>query len=193
MSFRAAVELYDFCETDEGRRLGASGWQFIAGRDGAMTLWHFAKSIETIRTAHLDRRLYPILVGLVDFSKTREAEREFKKLFPEFYDVRLAVAHAGEIAADMEHAVIGPSSKLGINIDAGASVWMSNCFVGRSFTVTFEKQILSYPLTRESLAALDRIKRIFFSAFVEADKELTGRASGGPSDPGALASPQPQD
>jgi hypothetical protein len=49
-SFHAAINLYDFCENEPGRTLGAYGWQQIAGRDGAMTIWHFYTAMEEIRS-----------------------------------------------------------------------------------------------------------------------------------------------
>ncbi len=176
-AFRSAVQLFDFCQTEYGRKIGG-GWQTIAGRDGANTLWHVGKSMETIR-ARLQKTACPTLVSLVDFSQTREAIRQFKAAFPEFYGLRIALAHSGEISADMHHGVSGPLSKLGITFNAGSTTFFENCFVGRSFAATFEGKLLSYDISMDSLNQLDRIKKIFFSAFVGAAEELTRRSSSG--------------
>jgi hypothetical protein len=180
-TFNSAIQLFDFCQTEDGRRIGG-GWQFIAGRDGAMTIWHIGQSMQTIR-ARLNKLECPVLVDLIDFSHTREALRQFKASFPEFYDLRIAVAHSGEIFGDMEHAVKGPYSQMGLKINEGASTWFQSSFVGRSFVNTFEGKLLSYELSKASFDELNRIKKLFFLAFAGASEELAKRASSGAANP----------
>jgi hypothetical protein len=75
------------------------------------------------------------------------------------------------------------SNRLHQQINEGASAWFQSSFVGRSFVATFEGKLLSYELSQASFDELNRIKRLFFSAFVGASEELARRASSGAAGP----------
>src|SRR3569833_2171982 len=66
----------------------------VAGRDGAISVWNFAKAYES--TAEIGKRI-PTLLSHADVSKFREARKLLKQEFPKHDKVRHAVAHAGEI------------------------------------------------------------------------------------------------
>lgn len=165
-AFRAALRLFDFCETEEVEKIGAAGWKYIAGRDGCMTIWHIGKLMETIRGL-LQKPTCPVLVEFVDFSLTRRAVREFKASFPEFYDLRIAVAHSGEMYGDLKHAIKGPISiegplsEFGFLFDRSIPTLFQSLFLGRSFVSSFEGKLVSYELSKKSSDELSRIKALF--------------------------------
>jgi hypothetical protein len=75
----------------------ARPWVFVAGRDGAMSIYHFAKSMEGMM-AFLGQ--CPTVLDKVDRTKLRSARKMLRELFPDFEAVRHAVAHAGELMKD---------------------------------------------------------------------------------------------
>jgi hypothetical protein len=68
------------------------GWPVVAGRDGAMSIYHFGRII-----AGIDETLAkaPILARSVDATLRRAARKSFQSAFPDFVDARDAVAHSG--------------------------------------------------------------------------------------------------
>jgi hypothetical protein len=95
-----------------------SGWQSIAARDGAMTIYHFGCTVEAIK-ASLPR--CPTLNAGVDHSNLRMARKLFESHFPGYKDIRHVVAHTAEFAATIDDKEIhSHKGRLKISNDSGS-------------------------------------------------------------------------
>lgn len=170
--FEAALSLYDFCIRNP---MGSnSAWQYIAGRDGAMTIWHFYEAMERVRKS-LDARKYPVLTSLIDFEPIRKAVADLKAAFPAFEQLRHSVAHSGDaIVAHEKHGAINPKiPEMTIN----GKMFISTGFINDHFTNTFDGKLQSYELSVSSLAAIDLAMTTFLSGFAPAAEKLMKDAS----------------
>lgn len=174
--FRSALSLYKFASSEQVRQAGGDNWKwtFIAGRDGAMTIYHFGTLFELISSA-LGRA--PTLLSLVDRRKIRTARQQFRDRFPQFDDVRHSTAHAAEFLHNAEeHMVTGPIEFYGISIPEGAHVFMASTFVRDRFTSVIDGKFASYEMSDETASALDDVATLLASAFERADEILDQRA-----------------
>jgi hypothetical protein len=189
ISFMAAAELFEvnlydsLFQPDGAYKKRALSWMWVACRDGAMSIYHFGKALEGIMS-YLGQ--CPTVLEMTDRKLVRVARKRLRELFPNFEAVRHAVAHAGELMNDPEtkrrHAVKADNLKLleGLSVQSDslniAQVNIVQVLSGRKFTNTFEGKVQSYEISRETLDALIDVKRIFYSAFREAEAELARRA-----------------
>ncbi|MDX0478743.1 hypothetical protein GOC75_12265 [Sinorhizobium medicae] len=165
--FGSAVSLFNFCN-----QFGldvTSRWQFVAARDGAMSIYHVAKAIEGIRACFRD---CPTYKEAVDHSKLREAAKELHVTFPGYDQLRHAIAHNAELRRNVEHAsknaTQGPFEDFGVAIDAGSSVSIGNGLNGNKFFTSIEGVMASYEISYGSLRALSKILDIFENGFIPA-------------------------
>jgi hypothetical protein len=175
--FAAAIHLFDFCEKNIEQNKDASAnlrrvvlwqsWQKLAGRDGAMTIFHFGKALAG---AGMTLGSCPTIRRGLDATKLRSARKLFNQKFPRNEDARHAVAHAGElwstpakvdknIAREPRHM----AEFMGCGID---ELVVRDSFVGGRFTNTFEGKVISYELNRLTLSDLEHVKYEFYSAFL---------------------------
>ena len=167
--FFHAVALFDIAGANAQRVMSAQPinrvmfdrfvqWQFIAARDGAMTIFHFAKSLDALKASVGD--CAPVS-GHIDHNDFRAARRKFREAFKDFEPVRHAVAHSGELAKNAKsrarNAFSGNHSGPGIEIEGSTGVMINSQLVGRTFTNTYEGKIVSYDLSWENWAILDGI------------------------------------
>src|SRR5947207_15098806 len=111
-------------------------WLYVAGRDGALTIFHFGKAICQIRNVIFES--CPVLASHLDRNAFRSVVVSFDKTFPSWEAVRDAVAHHAELHIDPltaeEHSVRGPLSIPGLTqIGTAASRSIRNVLVGRRF------------------------------------------------------------
>lgn len=162
--FSEALALFDFCQVQADAFTGGKlrdpefsrirGWQRIAARDGAMTIFHFGKTLEGINSS---RRYLPTVFASVDRQRQGEAIKFLREHFVHWERLRHAVAHAGEIWKDL------PSFEE--TAGAGKRATVRNFLSGRKLTFSFQGNWVSYELSQTSLDALVLIKREQFSAF----------------------------
>ena len=135
------------------------GWQGVAARDGAITIFNFAKALISIKTA---RQKCQSIRDHVCGPNLEDLLRIFGNHFRDYDLVRQATAHAGELTRSpelMEKSFAeGPFDNHGIRMEAGTSASVSGIF-GRDVVVTKEGQILSYRIDHESLEVLVRVLR----------------------------------
>ena len=151
----------------------ASGWMTIAARDGAMTISHFAASMEAVKRA-LHR--CPTLMPMVEASHFRTANRLFLARFRDFKEVRHSVAHSADLTKDRQtwerhatrHAYEGPPG--GINIGEGARGMVQDSLQGRLFTTTYQGRVVTYELSDESALHLREVEQEFYKPFHETEK-----------------------
>jgi hypothetical protein len=149
-----------------------SGWQSIAARDGAMTIYHFGCTVEAIK-ASLPR--CPTLNAGVDHSNLRMARKLFESHFPGYKDIRHVVAHTAEFAATIDDKEIhSHKGRLKISSDSG-SVSMevsdqsaSTQFLGNlcdnTYFITFEGRIHKYEISHATAEKLVSVKKRVFSS-----------------------------
>lgn len=96
-NFMAAKELADHCGFYRMTELHDTSkfeeWQKAAARDCVMSLYHFGRTIEGI-----DKSLSNIdeIRKLIDTKKLKEQRKKFLSAFPDFIDMRNAIAHSAE-------------------------------------------------------------------------------------------------
>lgn len=179
-SFEAALRLIEYSEVQimaahERRRIANeslptqelmnsvrlyNGWSYIAARDGAMTLYHFEKALG-VATSNL--KLVGALSALMDWPAIEKTKSDFKKLFPKAKAMRHAIAHVGELTQDRLSKDKNFAKVKAVN-EAGAEIIQRFYFenlVGRTYTVTKDKEMLSYSLTAESFERLSSIREQF--------------------------------
>lgn len=165
--FEAAVSLFNFSSMFPHEITG--NWQFVAARDGAMSIYHFAKTIEGVRAAFGD---CPTYRSAVDHRKLRAATKDIEVSFPGFEKLRHALAHNAELRRSHEHAAQnatkGPFDNFGIKIEGEGSVTIGNGLNGNKFFTSIDGIMASYEISRDSLASLQRIHATFESGFIPA-------------------------
>jgi hypothetical protein len=174
-SFRAAVALFDFSRAQVIRAIKSQEerktiskdireWQFIAARDGAMSIYHIGKVLKEIYPL-LNK--CPTILARTDRHSLRITRKKFLSFFPNFENIRHSSAHAAEYAADTtgKHAITGPISHSIIQAGSGAKITIAGALNDREFVSTFDGKIQSYEISDLTLAKLTKIKQEFYSAF----------------------------
>lgn len=184
--FEAALALFEYSgvlmatQPQSPTARWARQWQFIAGREGALTIYHLGKIIENIG-ANFPR--CPTVLNLIDRDALRTARRRMDELFPKFVALRHAVAHAAELMRDAEttkaNAVTGPIEIApGFIIGEGMKVFISSGLINREFTCTIDGEAQSYEIGRSTLDGLTEVRIEIYTAFlpVELKRELRPQA-----------------
>ncbi|MBX9593050.1 MAG: hypothetical protein K2X46_01705 [Roseomonas sp.] len=139
-------------------------WSFVAARDGAMTIYHFGKALELVRSL----KNMPTLRSLVNVTELREAGREFNSKFPLYEKIRHAVAHSAErLRRDkrIKHSFSGTMSAGGIYIENSQNVRISSNLYDREFGYTVEGVYVSYSVSHETYSQLAMIQQRVWRAF----------------------------
>jgi hypothetical protein len=133
-------------------------WATIAGRDGAMTIYHFAKTLEAIRKfAFLD---CPTFKARVDHQHLRIAQKLFAQWFPDFLHVRHAVAHSAELMKNLK-------SK---QRHASGGTWtIRDMYSGTKFINTFDGRECTYDMSVKTLSHLKKVQDACYIPFLTFD------------------------
>jgi hypothetical protein len=176
-SFADAIHLSDFCQqnlekaktesVDKRLLMRWRSWRRLAGRDGAMTIFHFGKSIEG---AGKTLGACPTVLRGLDKSKLRSAKKMFADLFPNYEVIRHAIAHEGELwstPTKMEKNIVNKPENMGSLSGLGIdTLIIRGSFIKDYFTSTIGGRVYSYDLSRATLANLEHVKFEFYSAFL---------------------------
>jgi hypothetical protein len=176
--FLLAVYLYEYCQTagwelrNDWQKMERSlwttgGWQQMAARDGALTIYHFGRAIEGLRESF---RGCPALSDRVDHKKIREAYKSFKSGFPDFIEIRTAVAHVADFSGTTQkkffHSVKGLFKAKWFSSDSPAGItWLPGNMNDHTFAVTLEGKAYTYDLSLQNASQIRDIKLQIFSAF----------------------------
>jgi hypothetical protein len=171
--FGAAVGLFLFCEKESKKQItnpqfadNLNRWQLIACRDGAMTIYHFYKSMQAVRRS---MKVCPTIMKSADHESLRDANRIFEFYFPTFAKIRHAVGHSGEIMKDRKnferHAFSGSYEGPGIKIEQAKNVILADNLQEDRFTITYDGQVLTYDINILTYIKLGTIAAIFFRGF----------------------------
>jgi hypothetical protein len=83
-------------------------WEDMAGRDAAMTVFHFGKALAAIRAGLSD---LPSIKGDVEHTRLRAAAKRLRRDFPNFEKTRNGIGHRAELTASVaslrEHSANG--------------------------------------------------------------------------------------
>lgn len=153
------------------------GWPVIAARDGAMSIYHFAKTLNNIDNV-LARM--PSLAAKTDRTKRKEARNMLRESFPDHIDARDAVAHAADKASmrEKEGHSIKDDFDIG-NIRARtAGKKMSAAIVDflhdNTYTCSWEGKLVSYKIDIESLKKIAAIRDLFYDSFPSVHTNSSG-------------------
>jgi hypothetical protein len=185
--FEADVQLYEFsAEQNTKARLSfegdpsdknadatlelMDGWPVIAARDGALSIYHFRRTIDGIDET-LART--PSLAGMVDAAARKSARKMFQAAFPDFTNVRDAVAHSGDKSRTKdkreEHAFRGEwqNSQMAFLHGDGTpiEVTLVDVLNNRQYSNTWEGRVISYEISLASLEKLAAIRGEVYRAF----------------------------
>jgi hypothetical protein len=167
--FRAIVTLFDFCGDPGPERVANLPYahlRLVAARAGAMSIYHFVKSIEAINK-QIGR--CPTLRVRIDHRKKRVANKLLNSRFPRFDAVRHAVAHAGELAKSPEkrevNSVEGPYNFAGIEFGKGSKIFFQNMLLDRIYANTFKGKVESYEISQATYNALVSVRVRYYDAF----------------------------
>ena len=170
--FEAALNLFDISR--EQRRSEALGvqsghWMFIAARDGAMTIYHFANTLQYIRSL---LRSCPTIKALVNAPSLRKTTELFQTQFPHVKTMRHALAHSAELSRSPKHfkknSFKGDYEGFGVSIKH-SSVMMKDNLQDRNYVNTFNGEIVSYEVSSTTLNHLNAAKNSFYSSFGQID------------------------
>jgi len=154
--FASALTLFDHCQAELKLKHSTLSpyfkWQFIAARDGAISIYHFGKTYEKLRAIIKGN---PAMFSRVDEANLKESGKLLRALFPKFEAVRHAVAHAGDLDEVQNAASIPGRVK---------TLIMRNVLSGNEFQNTFDVEIQSYSISQESLYGLNKVAEILVSS-----------------------------
>lgn len=179
--FASALALFDLCEREikvldaereydkkikrHDRRQQFMGlysqlisWLGIAARDGAMTIWHFSKAIQTARAL---ANKCPTMQASLDRPRIKSAFTIFNCHFTCPQQIRDSVAHEFDASKVIEESYIGHGVAL---LGQGSS--LHGIIYGRSYATTYKGKVISYELSQRSLDVLVKTESEFFAAFV---------------------------
>lgn len=168
--FYAAIELFDYSEihlkpgfenipatpppSPSMRPNFPMKWEFIAARDGAMTIYHFKKTMKAIRGSV---GAAPSLLEQVDTEKLKLASNLLDSYFPRADKLRDLVAHAAE-------TTIKPFAPNTTN-EQRPNVLVLHSLAGRRYTSDYRGETFSYELSEASMGKLNSVKLRIFEGF----------------------------
>ena len=164
INFEAALALFDFCGAIRAAsgvppqgplsdRIMLMSWRFLAARDGAMTIFHFGKTLQAIRRFGFSN--CPTFKAKLDHAQLRIGEKLFRQWFPDFEKVRHSVAHSAELSRDskshMRNSVRG--------------VLIRDVLNERNFQNSYAGRVLSYDIDTTTLLHLKSVRNRVYAAF----------------------------
>jgi hypothetical protein len=174
--FEFAIALFEF-STEEYRnkfhkiapeKLSKyNGWRFIAGRDGAMSLYHFRQAMKHANSwAQKDG----ILSKHIDRATIKSATVKFDDRFPHIDKIRDSVSHSSDLLRTekeiRENFVSATFRRADMpQIEREVELVHNDHFNERLFVTYFKKQQFSYELSEASLYILQEVENLFFSAY----------------------------
>jgi hypothetical protein len=178
-SFEAALKLFEYSarqiRTQERRSrvLPFRRWQFMAARDGAMSIYHFAWAFQGLADS---LRECDYVLTRLDPQVLKNCRRQISKGFPNFERVRHAVGHASEKARNpnkhLLHGFSGSYRKNGLDLRRVKNYVITDHLYRRTYANTWDGKIESYKLNSVSLKNLSAIRNIIFDALDDVASNL---------------------
>lgn len=178
--FHAALQLFDYSK-DHIRKIPPQerrdnpeykmfrNWLFLACRDGAMTIYHFAKTLTGIR-GRLNE--VPTFASKLKHHELKIAEKLFKSKFPDFENMRHALAHIAELIETKEafeaNAFSGSSRGVtSVDMKDVKNIMITEDLMDRTFTMTIEGRLVRYEISQRTHDKLRRIEKMTAESFYE--------------------------
>lgn len=137
-------------ELERDERL-TRNWPFMAAREALGALYNFHWALKRLSSLAEQPEIAAALRSPKAIDK---ALKEFEKTFNKALLARHAASHRAEIVSTPEkNAHNGALSNSTIRKPKGASLIMSDCLMGRTYTGTRKGEILKFDVTWESYAA----------------------------------------
>ncbi|GGA54775.1 hypothetical protein [Pelagibacterium lentulum] len=146
-------------------RLRLMTWTLAAARDGVLNIFHFGKTVSAINAG----------MKCVPGYWSDDIQKRFKTInqkmtehFPRFEGTRHAATHLAEffqIEQTRKHAVAGPYRGNDFKIGNESSLMLQDVLMGRAYTTTFGGKVLSCEISEKSLAQLQEIRGLVYTAF----------------------------
>jgi hypothetical protein len=141
-------------------------WRLIAARDGAMSIYHFAKAMDGANTWAFRSQSF---AAKIDKGRLCDAFKLLRTYFAKFEAVRHAVAHAADVTKNpkwlSEHTLKGPFKNPAIILDDTSTVTIKNTILNDVFMSTFNNELQEYEVSIKTLNSLNEIKNTFYEAF----------------------------
>lgn len=141
-------------------------WPEIPARDGAMCLFHFLKSFETVK--HCMHRTNVLKLSY-NKAVAREATALFSKTFPDCVAMRDAICHTAQLTKDPEnlasHAFSGNYVGYDFELRDAPQLFLYGFFRNDHYYSTIRNRIVKMPFTLKSLHTMGRIALLYYTAF----------------------------
>ncbi len=162
----AAVALFHYCAArpDSQNKLFIA-WQFLAARDGAMSLRNFSTALAASRGL-LGR--VPTWAPSIDVAGLKAAHKEFNAAFPFAHKMRHSVAHPenySDRTKDMA-STAGISFPM-FEMPAGPAVTISQTLMGHTFVSTIDGIAVHYDLSDATAIKVLDVTKAAFAAFIK--------------------------
>ena len=131
-------------------------WDEMAGREAAMTVFHFGTALSTIRSS---MRNAPTLMAATNHQILRQAAKQLEKDFPKYELTRHAASHRAEAMASLDEL-----KKHALNL-GNRKQFLMGSVTNSVYTATFEGQELNVALTDAARQKLSDIMALAYSAF----------------------------
>jgi hypothetical protein len=155
--------------------LSFNQWRAIAARDCCMQVFHFAKTMEGIKTL---THATSFVSAAIDREKWKSANALFNQRFRDFEELRNAIAHVGELRKHPENwkenaAVVEQLQRIkkgGLEIGGRIMqkfglAWVEDYFLDRTFYHTFNGRVVSLEISRATIEKLVAVKDEFYRSF----------------------------
>lgn len=181
-SFFAALTLFDFAleriKVGDKEQNVYRHWQFIAARDGAITIYNFQSALGSV-TQTLNKSQY--FAAKFDRAALRSVRKKFEAWFPDAADVRHSVGHASDkFENEKEHVKNGYSGVLdipGLDLEAVTNFILTDHLHDRTLYNTLDTKIVQYTIDQSAFEHLKEVRdEVFdlFDSFIAQEKKQKG-------------------
>jgi hypothetical protein len=179
--FESALELHDhgqwkFLTTKKKNARIFRHWQFIAARDGALSVYHFHWALQGLVSALND---CSYLAERLDLKTFRAARRRFEGWFPNAIQLRHAVGHSAEKTKNrrehLEHGFTGICKIPGLNLGRVRNYVITDHLYRRTFCNTWKGKIECYKINGENLERLALTRNAVFDAFDDMNRDFKNK------------------
>jgi len=155
-------------------------WMNMAGRDGAMTLYHIAETFRVVKTLlHRCATLHEFVSEQV----VNDLSREFARAFPDAEMLRDAVGHSAELTEDNEARAKNSTNEIldlpGLRSEA-KGLYIAPHLMGRKFVATkgtrnSPGRQVGYDLTQANVAIIRSIEARLIAEFQKPEEPMQKR------------------
>lgn len=148
------------------------GWATISARDGAMSIYHFGRTIEGFYDTWSNAPYLRENFGRA----VKNADKALRIAFPNFINARDAVSHSGGRGRNPSqqdiHAYLGPWANSQMSIRGNdTEILLVDNMSNRQYSNTWEGKVISYEISLQSALKLAAIRDEIFNAFASVDKQ----------------------